>query len=451
MTSRRNFLKAGVAIAAASVPWSIAQGKDSLPAYPGVWPSQPPAGCPFAPSTTMTGLRFTGQHHQYANADTWYPSWASDGNLYSPFADGNAPLPGGGSVHVNCGLGPRADSGLACIRGDNPMNLKVEALGLYKASAAPWGGRYPCANLVHDGVWYTGTYCVDIGWRTYKGMGCNWAWLGPFVGFEYSRDLGKTWTPCPHTPWDPLFVQDVGYCGPALHKLAKTRTTVKQFLGNAPGSALFEMIPGLPLAKFSVLHVVDFGKNMQHSPDGMAYMVGHGRAPGIPHPRMGAVSWLSGDAVYLARVKPTPETINDASQYEFFAGYDSRNRPVWSRHFSHLKPMLEWQNHLGNSAMTYVPGLKKYVLCIADGWPSTRKMNTIVLESSQPWGPWKLVTYLRHFGQQGYFVNFPSKFISSSGRGAWMCYSADFTRVRVASYPPGSGYHLCLQEIEFMS
>jgi hypothetical protein len=32
-----------------------------------------------------------------------------------------------------------------------------------------------------------------------------------------------------------------------------------------------------------------------------------------------------------------------------------------------------------------------------------------------------------HFGEQGYFVNFPSKFIGKDGRSAWLCYAANFT------------------------
>ena len=55
----------------------------------GVWPSEPPADCPFPPSETLKGLRFTGRHAEYTGADTWYPSWASDGNLYSPWTDGD--------------------------------------------------------------------------------------------------------------------------------------------------------------------------------------------------------------------------------------------------------------------------------------------------------------------------------------------------------------------------
>jgi len=53
-----------------------------------VWRGQPSADCPFAQSETLTGLAFTGRYSDYHCGDTWYPSWASDGNLYSPWTDG---------------------------------------------------------------------------------------------------------------------------------------------------------------------------------------------------------------------------------------------------------------------------------------------------------------------------------------------------------------------------
>jgi len=53
-----------------------------------VWPSQPPEDCPFEPSLELTGIYFTGVHSDYNCGDLWAPSWASDGNLYSPWADG---------------------------------------------------------------------------------------------------------------------------------------------------------------------------------------------------------------------------------------------------------------------------------------------------------------------------------------------------------------------------
>ena len=54
----------------------------------GVWPSTPPEDCPFPQSAAFSGVEFTGRHAEYTKADTWYPSWASDGDQYSPWTDG---------------------------------------------------------------------------------------------------------------------------------------------------------------------------------------------------------------------------------------------------------------------------------------------------------------------------------------------------------------------------
>jgi len=54
-------------------------------------------------------------------------------------------------------------------------------------------------------------------------------------------------------------------------------------------------------------------------------------------------------------------------------------------------------------------------------------MNSYILESDRITGPYRLVTYRRDFGEQGYFLNFPSKFVSEDGRTAWLCYSSNYT------------------------
>ena len=63
------------------------------------------------------------------------------------------------------------------------------------------------------------------------------------MGFRYSTDFGKTWHETPHTPSQPLFGE------PA----------------NSGGKV-----------KMGAPHLADFGKNMQYSPDGKAYLVGQG-------------------------------------------------------------------------------------------------------------------------------------------------------------------------------
>ena len=371
-----------------------------------IWPSKPPKGCPFPPSSDIKGIGFAGRWRTYTHADTWYPSWASDDNLYSPWTDGTV-----NGVRSHSG-GPNATTGQGKITGKDPMELEITCLGLHAASPEPYGGRYPCGSLVYDGVWYYGTYCLDQ-----KNPHLNWDVLGPFVGFRMSRDYGKSWTDAGLTPLNSLFGES-----------GKNGAKVKI---------------GSP-------HFVDFGKNMQHSPDGKAYLVGHGAVR--PDAQL---SWISGDQVYMIRVTPSPDNMNDRSKYEFFAGHDDQGRPRWTRDFARIQPLVEWNDRAGCVTMTYNAPLKKFLMCITDGFPTIFRMNTYVLESDQITGPWKLVTFMQSFGEQGYFVNIPSKFISSDGRTAWLSYSTNFTngggmRTNWAVNPPGGSYAFSLQEIQLI-
>ena len=66
-------------------------------------------------------------------------------------------------------------------------------------------------------------------------------------------------------------------------------------------------------------------------------------------------------------------------------------------------------------------------MCVTDGWPTVAKMNSYILEADAITGPWRMVVYMKDFGEQAYFLNFPSKFISADGRTLWLCYSANFS------------------------
>lgn len=39
-------------------------------------------GIPFQVSDELEEIGFTGQYVNYTTADTWYPTWADDGNLF---------------------------------------------------------------------------------------------------------------------------------------------------------------------------------------------------------------------------------------------------------------------------------------------------------------------------------------------------------------------------------
>jgi hypothetical protein len=399
---------------------------------PFIWKSEPPAGCPFKPSRDITGIYFAGVHSDYHFADTWYPTWAADGNLYSPYTDGDVYGVGSNSdgwEFVKEGDGGRferrpgkATTGQAVLIGDDPLNLTVKSLGVSAADPFPYGGRYPCGSLVYRGVWYYGTYCLSPhGITRFGSVDYNWPWLGPLVGFRTSTDFGKTWQETPHTPAKPLFGE----------------------------SGMW----GYPV-KIGSPHFVDFGKELEHSPDGKAYLVAHGAVYPDPDARFENLSWITGDQVYLLRVNPSPETMNRAESYEFYGGRDAQGQPVWTHDFKAIKPLVEWNNNMGCVTMTYIAPLKKFVMCVTDGGNTCARMNTYLLESSQITGPWQLVTYMKNFGEQSYFVNLPSKFISRDGRTAWLCYSANFApnwnREKIESKPPGSRYGLVLQEIRLL-
>jgi hypothetical protein len=373
------------------------------------WPSQPPAGIPFAASRTLTGIAFTGRHAQYSHADTWYPSWAADGNLYSPWTDGEV-----GGVTSGSYKGPDATTGFVTITGDDPMTLHMVNPGTMAGSAAPYGGRYPAGSLVHDGVWYYGTY----GLNQSPGKKLNWDILGPFVGFDISTDGGKTWRPTAHTPDHPLFPE--------------------------PDHAGGKVRIGAP-------HFVDFGRDMAQSPDGKAYLVAHGSSDASPVDRDANLSWITGDEIYLIRVTPDPNHMDDASRYEYFAGHDRRGRAVWTHDFSRIKPLLRWDNHMGSVTVTYDAPLRRYLMAVTDGMNTVDRFDTYILESASLTGPWKLVTYMKAFGEQAYFVNFPSKFISRDGRTLWMSYSANFSNLFMGTHfdtkPEGGGYWWTLQEV----
>ena len=391
---------------------------------PFVWNSEPPEDCSFEQSETITGIQFSGIKSGYHYGDTWYPTWAANDTLYSPWTDGKTIRLDGyidwsqswvDQTHITTGQG--------VIIGESPLTMKAYSIGLDKSSPAfPYHGRYPCGSLIYNGVWYYGTYCLDpAGFTKYGDLTVNWPWMGPFVGFRYSTDYGHTWTKCPHEPADPIF----GETG----------------------------IHGYPV-KIGAPHFVDFGKNMQHSPDGKAYLVAHGADTSDTKWRFWNDSWITGDQIYLLRVSSSIENINDASKYEFYGGKDEGGAAVWTGDFKEIKPLLEWNNNMGYVTITYNAPLEKYIMCVTDGGNTASRMNTYLMESDQITGEWKLVSYMKNFGEQAYFVNIPSKFISKDGRKAWLLYSGNFwdsmNGESIGVNPPGSHYRMVFQKIQLL-
>jgi hypothetical protein len=413
--------------------------------FPGA--GAPPPGSPFAPSARLRGgVSFSSRVGYYprTGADTWFPSWGADDQLYSVFTDGvvAVDLPGFDAVpyfdppsHAaqvasqgaevaccsSCGLNDTQNTGSAVLSGGDPFSLRVTPLGCERASAWPYGGRYPSANLHFNGSWFVGTYAL---WPAAPSGGSG---LGPFVGFRTSADGGATWLDDGRLAATNIFGEE--FC--------ESRSTC-----TATGGAA-------PRIRFGAPHFVDYGKNMGGSPDGRAYLIGHGcvlRSLGWK------CDWNVGDTVFLARTTgpPSPGTISaaGAAAWEFWAG-EGRG---YSPNLTHAAPLFAWAPHgTGIVTMTWHAALGLYLTWVST--PNARDSNTYdayLLESTAPEGPFFLVDYLYQFGKQGYFLNSVSKFAAS---GAWggdpttgiLAYSADYTFNTEIS-PRGGRYGLVTAE-----
>ena len=390
-----------------------------------VWKSEIPSDCPFQQSKAFRQIRFMGIKSGFHYGDTFYPTWADDDLLYSPWTDGNTWRLDGSWDYSNSGHSGSKEhttTGQAVLEGNDPESLVGYSLGTHTVSSLPYQGRYPCGSLMYNGIWYYGTYCLGPSPQApYGNMIINWPWLGPFVGFRTSTDKGLTWKNCPHTPAKALF----GESG----------------------------INGYPV-KIGSPHFVDFGKNMEYSPDGKAYMVAHGADINDKMPRFWNSSWITGDQIYLLRVMPSEENINDITKWEFYGGKDEKGNAVWTSDFNKISPLLEWNNNMGCVTVTYNAHLKKYLMCVTDGGNTCSKMNTYILESDSLTGDWKILTYMKDFGEQAYFVNIPSKFINDDGKTMWLMYSGNYATnwngEQIKQNPVGSHYGLVMQKIQLV-
>ncbi|HEX3698171.1 MAG TPA: hypothetical protein VH374_22560 [Polyangia bacterium] len=373
----------------------IDHGAPELPETAFHWPSMPPASNPFSASTSIREVVFTGRHALYGQGDTFIPTWGSDDNIYTPFTYGTVD-------NVNSGSG----FGWAKFTGSDPLNLTVAGAGTINVGApGPYYGAFPSASVILNGVWYYGGSGED----GFNGTCGYWCVGGPFLGFWTSTDYGAHWTAPPD-----------GYAGSLFGETDLNGGKVKM---------------GGPRA-------VDFGKEMQHSPDGKIYFIGTGATD--PN---ATDNWVTGDQIYMARVTLTPSTANDVSAWEFFAGRDGGGNAIWSSSFASIQPLLEWKNQMGSLWMTYIAPLKKYLLAVSrphDGFNNYGGFDTFFLESDSVSGPFRMVQYLQNFGVGAYYVTMPSRFISDDGRTAWIEYSSgDFT----TEDPPGSRYAMSFQEV----
>jgi hypothetical protein len=126
---------------------------------------------------------------------------------------------------------------------------------------------------------------------------------------------------------------------------------------------------------------------------------------------------------FLGRVPVDKLKFREA--YQYFAGV-SKGKPVWSADETTASEVFTDAHGVGDLAtVMYDAPLRRFLLTAFHTGPG----QLGVFESTQPWGPWKTVTYVEDWGGmgaagQGLNCSFPQKWLSKDGRTLWCIFSA---------------------------
>jgi hypothetical protein len=421
------------------------------------WPAAAPpadaAASPFEPSTTLSHVEWSDTVSIPAGVggDTWYVSSINKTHLLASWTDGALCSQGGddkGLCYRAAGFptpseaqaerngtndtlpwcppqptktptksckqmpwkGYRTGYGVISYTSEKGAGLEpvvtLANLGTVQANAVPYEGRYPSGVLSYKGTLFYGTYALAVpanpgdAQNNVSEGGCgNWCAQGPWWGFRHSVDGGKSFI-------EPRVTGKDGRDNIFGEVLEPTGDTQPYPLGSDTWSGH---------VKFGAAQVVDMGVDLEYSPDGKLYLIGHGST--VP----GASAWMQGSSVYMARCLPTVEAVNDRAQWEFYSGdgHDStKNAAAWSTgDVAAAKPLFVWPNRTGVATMSYMQPLKKWVMTVGTpqhGNSMVGSFDTYFLEADALTGPFRMVSYWQAFGPQAYFVGLPTAFAAKS-------------------------------------
>lgn len=120
------------------------------------WISEPPKDCPFEQSKSLVGIHFLGIKSGFHYGDTWYPTWASNDTMYSPWTDGTTERLDGYTEKANSGYTGKSNAfdsktnnttGQGVMIGDDPLTLKAYSIGIYNSPSFPYQGALPLRLL----------------------------------------------------------------------------------------------------------------------------------------------------------------------------------------------------------------------------------------------------------------------------------------------------------------
>jgi hypothetical protein len=137
--------------------------------------------------------------------------------------------------------------------------------------------------------------------------------------------------------------------------------------------------------KFGGPAFVQFGKNNEDAVDDYVYAIS-------------GQQWDNGNEIRLGRVHR--DSIMYRYSWSFVSDMNEQGEPVWTRNLDASKSVLTIHDHISLPEMVYIKNLDRYLLLTWKfniDFNSTKGSSLIILESENPWGPFKLAHFEKNW------------------------------------------------------
>jgi hypothetical protein len=174
--------------------------------------------------------------------------------------------------------------------------------------------------------------------------------------------------------------------------------------------------------EFGLVGFINFGRGYADARDKYVYAYSHD----------GPLADTPADRFILMRVPR--QRVAQREAYAFFAGFDGRKKPAWTRDIARRAAVFEHPDRCLRSAITYHPGLRRYLWWQALPQPAghrdrgdTRFTGGFgIYDAPEPWGPWTTAFFTPRWDMgPGEHGDFPAKWMSEDGTSAWLVFSGD--------------------------
>jgi hypothetical protein len=187
----------------------------------------------------------------------------------------------------------------------------------------------------------------------------------------------------------------------------------------------FTLIDFPQSAGFFAPTFLQFGKDYQGARDEHVYIY----APDIKN----SSDWNVQRPGEITLIRVRKDRINRRSDYEYFAGLDATESPIWTTNIAKRRPVFrDPKNGVMRTSVSYNAGLKRYILITQQVDRFRSKNGHIgIYDAPEPWGPWTTVLFENAWCtglQTGYktvYWNFSNKWLSSDGTKFVLVYTGN--------------------------